>query len=213
MRVAELFQSIQGESTAAGRRCAFVRLAGCNLRCRWCDTAWAQSDDGAEELSIDDIVERLAAFDCPLVEVTGGEPLLQGDTPLLIERLIGAGHEVLVESNGSIDIGALPEGCRCILDMKPPSSGMTDRMDMGNLDRLRDGDEVKIVIADDADFRWAADLVSRYDLAARHTVIVQPVHGAMSLRELAGRIVKQKLNLRLGVQLHKLIWPDRDRGV
>jgi 7-carboxy-7-deazaguanine synthase len=212
LAVSEIFLSIQGESTSAGLPFAFVRLAGCNLRCAYCDTAYARDAEGAEALSVADAAGRAAAFGVPRVEITGGEPLLQAETPALAARLLADGFAVWVETNGSLDIGALPAGARRIVDVKCPGSGAHAAMDWGNLARLRPGDEVKFVVSDEADYRWALDVAERHALAGRTEVLLSPVAGRMDAAALAGLMLRDRARARLQVQLHKVLWPGADRG-
>jgi len=186
--VCESFLSIQGESSFAGRPCAFVRLTGCNLRCRWCDTAYAQEGGGTAR-SLDDVV-----------------------APELAARLAGLGLTVLVETNGSLDISVLPPEAVAIVDMKGPSSGEAERMDLANLARLRARDEVKFVLAGRADYQHMLGLLPRID-TARNTVNVSPLFGALAPAELAAWMLADRLDARLNLQLHKLIWPPDARGV
>lgn len=207
--VVETFASIQGESTHAGRPCAFVRLVGCNLRCAWCDTRYAW--EGGRDLSIQRILEEVDRWGLPLVEVTGGEPLLHRATPILLQGLLDQGREVLLETNGSRDISPVPQGVRVILDLKAPGSGEEAANDMANLDRLRPGDEVKVVLAHRADYTWARQ---RLDRVPPHApVLLSPVPGLLAPAELARWIVEDRLPVRLQVQLHKWIWPADARGV
>jgi 7-carboxy-7-deazaguanine synthase len=211
MRVTEIFHSIQGESTHAGRPCVFVRLTACDLRCRWCDTEYAFTE--GVEVPLDDVVRRVLDYGCPLVEITGGEPLLNREAPELCRRLIDAGLEVLVETGGHRDISQLPEGVRVILDLKCPGSGESDANDWSNLDRLRPGGEVKFVIADEHDYDWARAVVEERDLATRFPVLFSPVWGELSYEQLAGWILRDRLPVRFQVQLHKHIWDPARRGV
>ena len=211
LKVTEIFHSIQGESTRAGERCVFVRLTACDLRCRWCDTEYAFT--GGSPVAMDDILRRVDEYECPLVEITGGEPLLQPGTPELCRRLLAAGYEVLVETGGHRDTSVLPEGVSVILDMKCPGSGESDRNDYGNLDRLKAGDEVKFVIADRDDYEWARDRVRERDLTAIVPVHFSPVFGEMDPRELAEWILADRLGVRLQLQLHKHVWEPDARGV
>lgn len=210
LAVCEVFASIQGESSFAGRPCVFVRLAGCNLRCAWCDTPYAWA--GGAERTVDALAAEALSFGLPLAELTGGEPLLQPETPELARRLLDAGLTVLVETNGSLDITALPPRAVAIVDMKGPSSGEAERMDLGNLSRLRPRDEVKFVIGGRGDYGHMLDLLPRID-CARNTVNVSPLHGALAASELAAWIVADRLPVRLNLQLHKHIWPPETRGV
>jgi 7-carboxy-7-deazaguanine synthase len=210
LQICETFLSLQGESTFAGWPCAFVRLSGCNLRCRWCDTAYAY--EGGTARSLDEIVAEVQGLGCQLVEITGGEPLLQPETPELTARLAGLGLTVLVETNGSLDIGVLPAEAVAIVDMKGPSSGEQERMDLGNLARLRPRDEVKFVVGHRADYQQMLDLLPRID-TARNTVNVSPLFGVLAPAELAAWILADGLHLRLNLQQHKHIWPPDARGV
>lgn len=211
MNVTEIFHSIQGESTAAGEPCTFVRLTACDLRCRWCDTAYAFT--GGEPMTIDAVLERVRALGCPLVEITGGEPLLQKETPELCRRLLTEGYRVMIETGGHRDISVLPEGVRVILDVKCPGSGESERNDWANLDRLRAGGEIKFVIADRADYEWASDVVRARGLAGRFPVLFSPVFGEMDYRALAEWVLADRLPVRFQVQLHKHIWDPAARGV
>ncbi len=211
MNVSEIFYSIQGEGVRAGRPCAFVRLAGCNLRCRWCDTKYAW--EGGREISADDILARIADYNCPLVEVTGGEPLIQDGTAGLLARLCDAGYETLLETNGTRDISEIDARVVRIVDFKCPSSGEADKTLRANAGHLRSGDEAKFVIATRGDFDFAVDAVRRHGLADKCTVEFQPVRGELAAAELAGWILRDEPRVRLSLQLSKMIWPDREDGV
>jgi len=209
MKVHEIFYSIQGESYYAGRPCTFVRLTGCNLRCTYCDTEYAY--DEGEEKTVEAILSAVEQFGCRLVEITGGEPLLQHECPALIQTLIDRGCTVLVETNGSLDIRVLPSKAIRIMDIKCPSSGMSERMDLHNLDSLQGKDEVKFVIQDRRDYEWATRTLNRSE--PRHwRVSFSPVHNVLPLKTLAGWILEDRLDVRLQPQLHKFIWPDVDKG-
>ncbi len=208
--VAEIFHSIQGESSHSGWPCVFVRLAGCNLRCTWCDTQYAYA--GGKIMSVAEAVERVRAFGCARVEVTGGEPLLQEQTPELVARLLHKGHLVLIETNGSQNISLVPPGAVIIMDVKPPSSGESGAMDRDNFNRLRPGDELKFVIAGFEDYKWAAALI-REAGPFQCVVHFAPVFGVLDPSVLVGWILKDRLNVRLNLQLHKYIWPPETRGV
>ena len=210
LHVCEIFLSIQGEGARAGWPCGFVRLAGCNLRCAWCDTSYAWA--GGEEMGLDDVLARAAELGCPRVEVTGGEPLLQPETPELLGRLCDAGFETLLETNGSQDIAALDPRVVRIVDFKCPSSGEAAANRWANVRHLRAGDEVKFVLADRADYEFAHAMIVEHDLRERCPVLLSPVHGRLDPADLAEWILADKLDVRLGLQLHKLIWPDRERG-
>ncbi|MGD2115791.1 MAG: radical SAM protein, partial [Acidobacteriota bacterium] len=177
LRLTEIFHSIQGESTFAGRPCVFVRLTGCQMRCRWCDTEYAFH--GGSWWTLDEIVEEVAGHGCPLVEVTGGEPLLQPDVLPLMERLADAGYEVLLETGGGLDVSGVDPRVHRILDVKCPGSGEAEANRWENLDLLRPGDEVKLVLADEADYRWAKRLVEERRLAEICPVLFSPVAGEL----------------------------------
>jgi 7-carboxy-7-deazaguanine synthase len=211
LRVNELFFSIQGESTHAGLPCAFVRLTGCNLRCRWCDTAYAFHE--GREMSVEEVLDEVERFGCRLVEVTGGEPLLQPEVIPLMEGLLERGHEVLLETGGSLSIEAVPRGVRRIIDVKCPASGEAERNDWRNLDRLREGDELKFVIADRVDYLWARREIERRRLVGRCPILFSPVHGRLDAGRLSRWVLADRLQVRVQLQLHKILWPDRTRGV
>lgn len=211
MRVTEIFHSIQGESSFAGRPCVFVRLTGCALRCTWCDTEY--SFYGGREMDLEQVLSEVAEYRCPLVEVTGGEPLHQPDTLVLLSRLCDAGYEVLLETSGAVDLGPVDHRTHIIMDVKCPGSGMTDRMYWPNLDKLSSKDEVKFVLQDRADYEWARGILAQHDLAKRCAVLFSPVFGRLDLQSLAEWILADRLPVRFQAQLHKFIWsPDR-RGV
>lgn len=209
----ELYASLQGEGTRAGRPCVFVRLTGCGLRCSWCDTAYA-FHQGARA-RVDEVLERVRALSIPLVLLTGGEPLEQPGCFVLARRLCDAGLEVLVETGGHVDTGPLDERVVRIVDVKLPGSGMADRNLGSNLDRVRARDEVKLVVADRADLEWAWDVIARHGLAERGCpLLFSPVHGKLDPALLSAWLLERPLpGARLNLQLHKLVWPGRDRGV
>lgn len=211
IKVTEIFHSIQGESTHAGRPCVFIRLTGCPLRCTWCDTAYAFY--GGRDMTMDEIVEQARAFDCRLVEVTGGEPLSLPGSPALLTRLCNDGFEVLLETSGAIDTAAVDLRVQVILDVKCPGSGMTDRMHWPNLDRLSSKDEAKFVIKDRVDYEWAREVVCRRDLSTCCTVLFSPVFGEMDPRQLAEWVLADRLPVRFQLQMHKYIWAPDMRGV
>ena len=211
LRVNEIFHSIQGESTHAGRPCAFVRLTGCNLRCVWCDTAYAFHE--GVSMTVDEIIERVEALGCRLVEVTGGEPLLQSETPALMRALLDRGHEVLLETGGSLPIEHVPAGVRRIIDVKCPGSGESARNRWENLDALRDGDELKFVIAGREDYEWAAGVVRERALHEKTTVLFSAVHDGLPSGRLARWVLDDALPVRVQVQMHKVLWPEIPRGV
>ncbi len=208
----EIFYSIQGESTYAGRPCVFVRLTACDLRCAWCDTPYA-FDEGAP-VSVDEILTRVDAYRCPLVEITGGEPLLQADVYRLMHRLLGARKTVLLETGGHLDISRVPPEVVKIVDVKCPGSGEDARNDWGNLDRLAPHDQVKFVIRDRVDFEFARSVVGRYELARRcEAVLFSPVHAVLNPATLSAWVLDGRVPARVQVQLHKYLWGADTRGV
>jgi 7-carboxy-7-deazaguanine synthase len=211
MRVTEIFHSIQGESTFAGQPCVFVRLTGCPLRCSWCDTEYAFY--GGSDVSIEAIVDRVHSYGCPLVEVTGGEPLAQSECLALLTRLCDDGFTVLLETSGALETAGVDPRVRVILDVKCPGSSMSDRMHWPNVDRLRVQDEAKFVINDRADYEWAKETVERYHIDRRCPVLFSPVFGTMDPRQLAEWVLADRLPVRYQLQLHKLIWSPDMRGV
>ncbi|HEY3169858.1 MAG TPA: radical SAM protein [Thermoanaerobaculia bacterium] len=206
IRVTEIFRSIQGESTHAGFPCAFIRLTGCSLRCVWCDTAYAFS--GGEEMPVSDAAERVLALGTELVEVTGGEPLEQEGVYPLIERLLERGKTVLLETGGHVPLDRVDPRVVKIVDVKAPGSGMMAANLPGNLEQLGPRDEVKFVLADRRDFDWALDFVRERELDREHVVTFAPVWETLSAAELAEWIRDSGRPIRLGVQLHKLLWGD-----
>lgn len=209
--VDEIFHSIQGESSFSGRPCVFVRLSACNLRCTWCDTAYAFT--GGHPMPIDGILDAVAAFRCGLVEVTGGEPLLQAGCHDLLTALCDAGYAVLLETGGSLPVGDVDRRVHRIVDVKCPGSGMAEKNLWSNLDLLTERDEVKFVLADRKDFDWAMDVVARYRLSARTHVLCAPVFGVLSPTDLAGWMLDAGVQGRLQIQLHKVLWDPQRRGV
>lgn len=208
----EIFYSVQGESSYAGRPCVFVRLTACDLRCSWCDTPYAFHE--GRKRTIDDVLDEVERFGCPLVEVTGGEPLLQNDVYPLIQQLLTRGKTVLLETGGHRSTARVPEGVVTVLDVKCPGSGESARMDWTNLDRLRPHDEVKFVIRDRADYDYARDVIDRYQLAGRAAAIhLSPVHGVLDARVLSEWVLADRLPVRVQLQLHKYIWDATTRGV
>ena len=212
LTVNEIFYSIQGESTRAGRPCVFVRLTACDLRCTWCDTPYAFNE--GQKRSVDDVVDAVEAYDCPLVEITGGEPLLQDDVYPLMSRLIERGRTVLLETGGHRPIDRVPDAVIKIVDIKCPGSGEAGRNDWSNIARLSKQDEVKFVVADRADYDFAADVIATHQLAARAgAVLMSPVHGVLDRRTLSEWVLADHLPVRLQLQLHKYIWTPTTRGV
>ena len=211
MRITEIFYSLQGESSFAGRPCAFVRLTGCPLRCTWCDSEY--TFHGGTEMALDDVLAQVRSYDCRLVEVTGGEPLHQPEAFTLIERLCADGYEVLVETSGALDITPVDPRAHIIMDVKCPGSGMMDRMDWKNLDRIARKDEVKFVIKDRADYEFARTITERHNLAGRCPILFSPSFGELDPRQLAEWVLADKLPVRVQLQLHKFIWDPQTRGV
>ncbi|HVF47270.1 MAG TPA: radical SAM protein [Pyrinomonadaceae bacterium] len=213
LRVTELFLSIQGESSHAGRPCSFVRLTGCPMRCVWCDSEYTFT--GGERMSFDDIFARLDEFGCSLVEVTGGEPLAQKNVFPFITELCNRNYEVLIETGGFVSTELLDPRASIILDIKCPASGEAERNHWPNLERLRpDKDEVKFVIADMNDWEYARKIISEYHLVDRtKAALISPVHGSDNLIELAEAIAGSGLKVRMNLQLHKYIWGAEARGV
>jgi 7-carboxy-7-deazaguanine synthase len=208
----EIFYSVQGESTYAGRPCVFVRLTACDLRCSWCDTPYAFTEGAKRPL--DAVLDEVDRFACPLVEVTGGEPLLQEDVYPLMRALLDRGKTVLLETGGHRTTARVPEGVVTILDVKCPGSGEAARMDWGNLERLRPHDEVKFVIADRADYEYARDVIATHDLARRAGAVhLSPVHDVLQPRTLSEWVLADNLPVRVQLQLHKYIWDPSTRGV
>jgi 7-carboxy-7-deazaguanine synthase len=212
LTVNEIFYSIQGESTRAGSPCVFVRLTACDLRCTWCDTAYAFHE--GRKMSVDDVVHAAEAYDCRLVEITGGEPLLQEDVYELMERLLARRRTVLLETGGHRPIDRVPPQVIKIVDVKCPGSGEDGKNEWRNLERLAAHDEVKFVVQDRGDYEYARQVIERYDLGARAgAVLMSPVHGGLEPRVLSEWILADKTPARLQLQLHKYIWPPDTRGV
>jgi 7-carboxy-7-deazaguanine synthase len=212
LSINEIFYSIQGESTYAGKPCVFVRLAGCDLRCTWCDTAYAFSE--GEKMSVDDVVEHVEQYGTPLVEVTGGEPLLQSDVYPLMERLLAQGRTVLLETGGHVDVSRVPGAVIKVMDVKCPASGEAAKVEWANIDRLGSRDQVKFVIQDRPDYEFARDIVQRHALDRRcAAVLFSPVHGVLSAKALSEWILEDRLPVRLQLQIHKHIWGANVRGV
>jgi 7-carboxy-7-deazaguanine synthase len=212
LTINEIFHSIQGESTHAGRPCVFVRLTACDLRCSWCDTPYAFHE--GRKMSVDQVAAEVDAFECPVVEITGGEPLLQPDVYPLMQRLLDRGHTVMLETGGHRSIARVPPEVIRIVDVKCPGSGEAEKNDWSNLDLLTPGDEVKFVVKDRHDYEFAKTVIARHQLAGRcAAVLISPVHGVLAPRELAEWILADRLPVRLQLQAHKYIWSPETRGV
>jgi 7-carboxy-7-deazaguanine synthase len=212
LTISEIYLSIQGESTHVGRPCVFVRLSACDLRCRWCDTPYAFT--GGTRMSVDEALAEVERLGCRLVEITGGEPLLQPDVYRLMAQLIARRFEVLLETGGHRPTAEVPAGVVTILDVKCPASGEADRVHWPNLERLAPADEVKFVVQDRADFDYACGVVRQFDLTERvAAVLFSPVHGVLPPAELARWILEAGLPVRLQLQAHKYIWSPEARGV
>ena len=208
--VNEIFFSIQGESTHAGLPCVFIRLTGCNLRCSYCDSPYAYTE--GTWMSHQEILLAIRSRGKGLVEVTGGEPLLQESCPDLLEQMVQMDYTVLVETNGSRDIRSLPKKAVCILDMKCPSSGMNDRMLMENLEYLREKDELKFVLQTREDYDWARQCIQRSLRVSPGKVLFSPAHNLLESRRLAEWILQDRLPVRLHLPIHPILWPDKPRG-
>jgi 7-carboxy-7-deazaguanine synthase len=212
LTVNEIFYSIQGESTRVGEPCVFVRLTACDLRCSWCDTAYAFYE--GRKMSIDEVVDAVDRHGCDLVEITGGEPLLQEDVYPLMDRLLAAGRTVMLETGGHRPIARVPEAVLKIVDVKCPGSGESSKNDWDNLERLAPHDEVKFVVKDRIDYEFARDVIARHDLEQRAgAVLLSPVHGVLDPKTLAAWMLEDHLPARLQLQLHKFIWSPDTRGV
>jgi 7-carboxy-7-deazaguanine synthase len=212
LTINEIFHSIQGESTHAGQLCVFVRLTACDLRCSWCDTAYAFHE--GRKMSVDEVVAAVEAHGTALVEITGGEPLLQEDVYPLMDRLLASGRTVMLETGGHRPIDRVPAAVLKIVDIKCPASGEAAKNDWRNLERLAPHDEVKFVIQDRGDYEFARDAIARYGLPARAAaVLMSPVHGVLEPRTLSEWMLADRLPARLQLQLHKFIWSPTTRGV
>jgi 7-carboxy-7-deazaguanine synthase len=212
LTINEIFHSIQGESTYAGRPCVFVRLTACDLRCNWCDTPYAFHE--GRKMSVDDVIADVEARGCQTVEVTGGEPLLQPDVYPLMQRLLDSGKTVLIETGGHRSIANVPAGVIRIMDVKCPGSGESGKNDWSNFAHLTKSDEVKFVIADRADYEFAKEIVVREKLPARvNAVLFSPVHGKLDPKQLSEWVIADRLDVRVQLQVHKYIWSPDTRGV
>ncbi len=213
MKIAEIFRSIQGESTYAGLPCTFIRTAGCSLRCADCDTGYALTEDSGQEISIESILKRVQELGVDLVEITGGEPLDQTETPQLCQTILGLGSTVLIETNGSKPIASLPASVIKIMDIKTPSSRMSDHNLWSNLECLTSRDEIKFVIGTRKDFYWSVDICRKHDLFGRCIILFSPLFNKVNPQDLAQWILQDKISVRMQIQLHKYIWSPTQRGV
>jgi 7-carboxy-7-deazaguanine synthase len=212
LTINEIFHSIQGESTHAGRPCVFVRLTACDLRCSWCDTPYAFHE--GRKMSVEDVAGRVDGYGCDLVEITGGEPLLQPEVYPLMERLLHEGRTVMLETGGHLSVDRVPDAVIRIIDVKCPGSGEAAKNHWANLDHLRPTDEVKFVIKDRADYEYARDVVARHTLPGRCAAILfSPVHGVQDAKQLAEWVLADRLPVRVQLQTHKYIWDAHTRGV
>lgn len=216
LKINEIFYSLQGESTHAGKPCVFVRLTYCNLRCTYCDTTYAFFE--GMDMTVPAIMEAVAAYRCRTVEITGGEPLLQDGVLVLMSRLADDGYEVLLETGGSLDISGVDQRVVTIMDIKCPSSGMVEKNRLENLALLRQHDEIKFVVGDRDDYDWMKAFIGEHGLGEKNTILVSPVFDRLEPRELAEWILTDRLpsqvpNLRFQLQMHKFIWSPETRGV
>lgn len=210
LKVNEIFYSIQGESSYAGLPCVFVRLTYCNLRCTYCDTAYAFYE--GEEMSIDEIINEVAKYDCKLVEVTGGEPLVQKESLNLMKELCDRGYETLLETSGSLSIKDVDRRVHIVMDLKTPSSGMAEKNLFENVNYLKTDDEIKFVIGDRNDYEWSLETIEKLELSNRK-ILFAVVYGKLKPATLVEWILKDKLNVRFQLQMHKYIWDPERRGV
>ena len=212
LTVNEIFFSIQGESTRAGRPCVFVRLTACDLRCTWCDTEYAFYE--GQKRSVEDVVAEVERYECPLVEITGGEPLLQEEVYPLMRALLDRGRTVMLETGGHRPIGRVPQEVVKIVDVKCPASGEAAKNEWSNLERLSPHDEVKFVVQDRADYDFAKDVITKFQLPSKcAAILMSPVHGVLDPRVLSEWMLADRLPARLQMQIHKLIWTPDTRGV
>lgn len=206
IKISEIFTSIQGESSYAGLPCTFIRLSGCNLKCRYCDTLYAFKE--GFEMSEEEILKIIKKFGIDLVEFTGGEPLLQESVYPLITRTLDEGYKVLIETNGSINIERIDRRAVIILDIKTPNSNMFNKMDLKNLSLIKRNDEIKFVITDRSDYEWSVDFINKYFLQNKCHILMSPAYGFLEPEKLARWIIDDRLNVRLNIQIHKYIFKE-----
>lgn len=211
MQITEIYQSIQGESSYSGLPCVFVRTTGCDLRCSWCDSEFTFT--GGTKMSVDEILETVARFDCKLVELTGGEPLLQHDIYDLATRLLDRGHTVLIETGGHRDVSKLDSRVIRVMDLKCPASGECENNLWSNLEHLRSIDEVKFVIADRNDYEWTLQTIRQHNLEDRVHLLISTAFGTVAPSQVVEWMLADKMRARFQLQAHKYIWPPEARGV
>jgi len=211
LKINEIFYSVQGESTKAGLPCVFVRVTYCNLRCTYCDTEYAFYE--GKEISIDEIISKVKEFGCPLVEITGGEPLFQEESLILMKKLADSGFEVLLETGGSLSVKEVDPRVKIIMDIKTPSSGMEKKNMYENIKYLKNTDEVKFVIGDREDYLWSKEILKKHDLENKCEILFSVIFGKLRPVELVSWILEDKLNVRFQLQMHKFIWKPDERGV
>jgi 7-carboxy-7-deazaguanine synthase len=211
MRISEIYSSVQGETQYAGLPCTLVRTTGCDLRCHYCDSAFAFH--GGTDMDIDSIAAEVDRLGPKLVLLTGGEPMLQWELPALAERLLSSGYKVMIETSGAHPLDTLPAGVVRVIDIKTPASGESTRMRWDLLGALRPQDAVKFVIADEPDYEWARDVIRRHDLGARTEVLLSPVHGELDPQRVVAWMLRDRLTARLNLQIHKYVWPPETRRV
>lgn len=211
LKVNEIFYSIQGESTYAGRPCIFIRLTGCNLNCKYCDTKYAFYD--GKDLSVESILKEIKKYKCNLVEITGGEPLLQQNVYKLINKLCKEKYEVMLETNGSLSIKQVNEKVKIVMDLKCPSSRMEKFNNYDNLKFIKINDEIKFVIANKKDYEWCKKIIEKFQIQKLCTILFSPVYGILEPKKLAGWILKDNLPGILQIQIQKYIWPNKRKGV
>jgi len=204
--VASIFCSIQGESTTQGELTSFIRLSGCNLDCTYCDTKWSHNE--GTKMSLQEIITSVEKYQVKYVTVTGGEPLLQENCLKLLSALAKKGFETSLETNGSIDLSEIDQDIRIIMDLKCPDSAMEKHNNLANIEKLKEKDELKFVLSSEIDYKWAKEIISRFNLSEKCKILMSPIWGKMSFRNLAELILRDKLNVRLNLQLHKIIWGD-----
>jgi 7-carboxy-7-deazaguanine synthase len=211
LKVNEIYYSIQGESSYTGLPCIFIRLTYCNLRCTYCDSEYTFHD--GNNMSINDILETIKQYSCKLVEVTGGEPLVQKECITLLKKLVDLDYEVLLETSGSLTIKDVPKQVINIIDFKCPSSGMKKKNHWDNINYLKPNDEVKFIIEDREDYEWAKMKIRQYNLNKKSKILMSPSYNKIEEKEIVDWILKDNLNVKFQIQLHKIIWKDTDKGV